>query len=91
MFVKTPNHGTLNLREKPNASGKVLAQIPDGAELECTIVNNDWAQIKYNGYNGYSKREFLSSGSGSITKENLKRIYDSLSDTLKLIDEVLKK
>ena len=91
MFVKTPNHGALNLREKPNASGKVLAQIPDGAELECTIVNNDWAQIDYNGYNGYSKREFLSSGSNSITKENLKRIYDSLSDTLKLIDEVLKK
>ena len=89
MFVKTPNHGALNLREKPNASGRVLAQIPDGAELECTIVNDDWAQIKYNGYNGYSKREFLSFG--SITKENLKRIYDSLSDTLKLIDEVLKK
>ena len=89
MFVKTPNHGALNLREKPSASGKVLAQIPDGAELECTIVNDDWVQIKYNGYNGYSKREFLSSG--SITKENLKRIYDSLSDTLKLIDEVLKK
>lgn len=91
MFVKTPNHGALNLREKPSASSQVLARIPDEAELECTIVNDDWAQIDYNGYNGYSKREFLSSYSSLITKEDLKRIYNSLSDTLKLIDEVLKK
>jgi len=88
--VNTPNHGTVNLRENPTITSKVLAQIPYGTELEATTYNGDWAKITYQNKNGYIMNKFLTSVETS-NKSDLQRIYNSLSNTLKLIEEVLKK
>lgn len=85
--VNTPNHGTVNLRENPTITSKVLAQIPYGTELEATTYNGDWAKITYKDKNGYIINKFLETSN----KSDLQRIYNSLSNTLKLIEEVLKK
>ena len=85
--VNTPNHGTVNLRENPTITSKVLAQIPYGTELEATTYNGDWAKITYKDKDGYIMNKFLETSN----KSDLQRIYNSLSNTLKLIEEVLKK
>lgn len=86
--VKTKNLGTLNLRAQPKKSGIVIAQIPYGATLEVDNLNNEWIEVEYKGKKGFVMREFLSSSS-TITREDVKRIYDSLESALKIIKEVL--
>ena len=85
-YVKTPNHGPLNLRQIPH--GGVIGKIPDGTKLQVE-VDGDWAKTTYLGKEGYVQTFFLVDNSKEVTKEDLKRIYDSLSETLKLIKEVL--
>ena len=63
--VNTPNHGTVNLRENPTITSKVLAQIPYGIELEATTYNGDWAKITYKDKNGYIMNKFLETSNKS--------------------------
>ena len=88
VYVKTANKGTLNLRAEPN--GKVLAQIPNGTKLEAQS-EGEWSKVGYNGKIGYVKTEFLSvSQDKIITKEDLKKVYDSLQQALMTIEQILK-
>lgn len=87
-YVKTANKGSLNLREKPN--GKVLTQIPNGEKLEAQS-EGEWSKVGYNGKVGYVKTQFLSvSNDKIITKDDLKKVYDSLQSALKTIESILK-
>jgi uncharacterized protein YgiM (DUF1202 family) len=88
-FVNTANKGTLNLRAEPSASAKVLARIPYGTEIEAEFTNSKWSKVEYNGKIGYVMSEFLGDKT-SVTKESLQKIYTSLKETLKIIEEVLK-
>ena len=88
VYVTTANKGTLNLRVNPN--GKVLVQIPYGTQLEAQS-EGEWSKVEYNGKTGYVKSEFLSTSKDkTITKEDLKKVYDNLSNTLKIIEQILK-
>ena len=88
VYVNTANKGTLNLRETP--SGKIIAQIPNGTKLEAQS-EGEWSKVGYNGKIGYVKTEFLSvSNDKIITKDDLKKVYDSLLLTLKTIETILK-
>ena len=88
VYVNTANKKTLNLRAEPN--GMVLAQIPNGTKLEAQS-EGEWSKVGYNGKIGYVKTEFLSiSQDKIITKDDLKKIYDSLQQTLKTIEQILK-
>ena len=89
MFVNTTNKGNLNMRAEPSLTAKVLAQIPYGTKLEIIHTTNDWSEIEYNGLKGYVMNKFLKESS-NISKEDLKRIYNSLQQTLKTIEGVLK-
>ena len=92
MYVNTQNGGTLNLRESASSASQICARIPNGTALEVEVVDNDWAYTTYNQIKGYVMRRYLSDQMPErITKEDLQRIYNSLTSTLKLIDEVLKK
>ena len=88
-FVNTANKGTLNLRAEPSPSAKVLARIPFGTELDVEFTSKDWSKTEYNGKVGYVMNEFLGDKT-SVTKESLQKIYTSLKETLKIIEEVLK-
>lgn len=88
VYVKTANKGTLNLRATPG--GKILAQIPNGTQLEAQS-EGEWSKVEYGGKTGYVKTEFLSiSNNKIITKDELKKVYDSLLSALKTIEQILK-
>lgn len=88
VYVKTANKGTLNLRATPN--GTVIAQIPNGTKLEAQS-EGEWSKVGYNGKIGYVKTQFLSvSNDKIITKDDLKKVYDSLQTALKTIESILK-
>lgn len=70
-------------------NSKILAQIPNKTSLEAEYVDNTWSKVIYNGQLGYIMTEFLSNNK-SITKNDLQQIYDSLKDTLKIIENILK-
>lgn len=87
VYVKTANKGALNLRATPG--GKITAQIPNGTPLEAQS-EGEWSKVEYNGKIGYVKTEFLSiSNDKIITKNDLKKVYDSLQSTLKTIEAIL--
>ena len=88
VYVNTANKGTLNLRSTPN--GTVIAKIPYGTELE-SECEGTWSKVTYNGRQGYVKTEFLSvSNNKIITKDDLKKVYNSLQEALKTIESILK-
>lgn len=91
-FVNTPDKGKLNMREAPLATAKVLARIPYGTQLEVGTTPAVWSEVTYNGIKGYVMNKFLgeSNDVATVTKADLKRIYDSLQQTLKTIESILK-
>ena len=91
MYVKTPNQGTLNMRDKPDTRGMVLKKIPNGTILEAKI-DGDWAKVTYSGETGYVMANYLTDQdtSVSVTKEDLQKVYDGLQAVLKTIENILK-
>ena len=88
VYVNTADKGTLNMREKPEKAGKILERIPYKTQLEAEYVDSTWSKVGYNGKIGYVMTEFLSSGK-AITKSDLEQIYNSLKDTLTIIEKIL--
>ena len=88
MYVKTQNKGTLNLRQAPNTGSPVLAQIPYGAKLDVETVDGKWVRTTYNGKSGFAMTQYLSAETS--TTAQLQAIYDSLKETLALIEKALK-
>lgn len=89
VYVNTANKGTVNLRESPSKTGKILAQIPYNTKLEIEYVDSTWSKTGYDGKIGYVMTEFLSGGK-AITKSDLQQVYDSLKQTLAIIEKILK-
>lgn len=55
--VKTPNGGSLNLRETPN--GKVVLTIPNTTLLTVVSQSGVWSKVTYNGVHGYVMSSYL--------------------------------
>lgn len=90
VYVKTNNGGTLNLRSAPNGTN-VLTKIPNGTAIEAPNgLGDEWTQVQYNSYTGYVMTKYLSTATSTITKTDIQKIYDSLQQTLKVIEGVLK-
>lgn len=57
---------TVNLREQPSTSSKVLASMPNGAAVSARGVNKGWYKVVYNGKTGYVHPDYLTfSGSAA--------------------------
>lgn len=79
------------MRSEPIKSSPIVTTIPYGATVSMEQVDDAWAKVEYKGKVGYAMIKFLSTDKSSgISKTDLQRIYDSLKNTLKLIEEVLK-
>lgn len=90
VYVKTANGGTLNLRSAPNGTN-VLTKIPNGTAIEASNgLGDEWTQVQYNNHTGYVMTKYLSTETSTITKTDIQKIYDSLQQTLKVIEGVLK-
>lgn len=62
--------GSLNLREYPSGSARVLRTIPQYATVTVYLQGSEWCQVGYEGQTGYVMRKFLafageSTGSGT--------------------------
>ena len=88
-YVNTTNGGTLNLRENPSSNSRILTRIPNHTALDIDLATSEWSRTTYQGYTGYVMNKFLGD-TNNITKEDIQRIYNSLKETLKIIEEVLK-
>ena len=88
--VKTQNGGTLNLRQSPTTSSRILALIPNGTKLEIEKYNNEWAKLTYKEHTGYAMLKFLVEIQSSIDKADLQRIYNDLKNALSTIESILK-
>ena len=85
--VYASNGNTVNLRKTPN--GTVIKAVPIGATIEIIKEEGDWAEVEYNSTRGYMMTKFIKTSS-TITKEDLKKVYNSLQDCLKTIENILK-
>ena len=56
---------TVNMRESPSSSSKVLAQIAVGQIVDVTSAASDWSTIVWNGKTGYMMSKFLTKVDGS--------------------------
>lgn len=82
------------MRATASTTSPVLVAIPIGTEVEVIEKTNDiWYKITYKDKIGYMMAKFLKDNIpvSIVTKEDLQKIYDSLSSTLKTIKEVLEK
>lgn len=89
MIVSAPSGKTVNMRAEPNSSASILQAIPIGSTVEVLETNGAWSKIKYLATDGYMMTKFLTNES-NISKEDLKKIYNSLKATLNMIEEVMK-
>ena len=53
------DYGTLNLRSYPSSSGKVIANMPDGASVTIYGEWQGWYVVHYDGYVGYAAAAYI--------------------------------
>ena len=51
--------GSLNLRQSPNSSAKVLLKIPNGMQVQLLSRGSEWCAVSYQGVAGYVMTSFL--------------------------------
>ena len=90
VYVKTQNGGPLNLRHDASTSSAVLAQIKNGTQLEVERIDDTWSKTTFLEKTGYVMNKFLKEKTENQDKENLQKIYNSLKETLALIEQALK-
>ncbi len=55
----TTVRGSLNMREAPSDTARVVLQIPQYASVEAAVLDSVWCRIRYGGKEGYSMHSFL--------------------------------
>lgn len=92
LIVTADTGSTVNLRSSPSKSASILTSIKVRQEVELVEkISDDWCKIKYNKYEGYMMSKFLKNPNQSkISQDDLRVIYNSLKDTLILIEKILK-
>ena len=91
LIVTATNGKTVNLRKQPNTSSGIVKQIPISTEVELIEKSSDtWYKINYNGTEGYMMAKYLKQKQSTISQEDLRKVYNSLSETLSLIEKILK-
>lgn len=53
------DYGTLNLRSYPSSSGRVIANMPDGASVTIYGEWQGWYVVHYDGYVGYAAAAYI--------------------------------
>lgn len=67
------NSTSLNLRETPSTSAKIVAKIPKGATVSILMYSSGvsgWTAVKYGNYYGFVSSSYLSSATTSTTSKS---------------------
>lgn len=62
---------TVNLREQPSTTAKVLAAMPNGASVSARGVYNGWFKVSYSGKTGYVHPDYVSFAPSSLQAQTL--------------------
>ena len=89
MIVTAASGKTVNMRATPSTLSTVIGQIGVGTEVTVLEKADEWCKIETSKGTGYMMTKYLKE-QGTITKADLQKIYDSLSDALKTIEKILK-
>ncbi|MBM7691437.1 N-acetylmuramoyl-L-alanine amidase [Peribacillus deserti] len=57
--VQVYNATSLNLREQPSTSSRIIANVPSGTVLQAISTTGDWDKIYYNGQTVYASDQYL--------------------------------
>lgn len=57
--VVTTVSGSLNMREAPSKSARVILQIPQYATVQAALLDAQWCRIRYAGAEGYAMHSYL--------------------------------
>lgn len=94
-WVYAPSGTTVNLRERPNSSGKLLERVPIGTRVTVNESAQGWAQVSVNGKTGYMMAQFLQydpeSGSAEHEEEPKEDGYEAIMARLDEIVGILNK
>ena len=58
--------GSLALREKANASAKLICYIPEGSKVVIVSVSGSWYEVWYNGVMGYAYGKYISAQNNAL-------------------------
>lgn len=98
--VTAENDYPVRMRANPSQSSRILAQVPQGTEVEVNDVLDGWSAITYNGKAGYMMTNFLIPVGGDDnedtppaeddeTRNELETVKISLETALNIIDKLL--
>ena len=82
----------LNMRASRDTHSALLAQIPQGTEVELLDAGETWSRIKYDGKTGFVLTKFVQSGTDdhadeekiTVNRAELEQVYDIIGDMLGL-------
>ena len=93
-WVYAPSGTTVNMRERPNSSGKLLDRVPIGTSVTVNESAQGWAQVTVNGKTGYMMAQFLQydpeSGPAEPEAEPKEDGYEAIMAKLNEIVEILR-
>ena len=78
---------SLNLREKPNTSSAILAELPNATEVKVLLQSTEWSLVDWEGRNGYLLNQYLEFWDGpdeEMTEEGEQDIPDEDADNTRL-------
>ena len=92
LIVTADAGGTVNLRQLPSKTASIISPIKVKTEVELIEKTNDeWYKIQVGNKQGYMMAKYLKEpGTSTISKEDIRKIYNSLKETLTLIEKILK-
>jgi cell wall-associated NlpC family hydrolase len=68
-YVVKINSGTLNVRNKPATSGKVVFKLSKGQQVNLSSQGKGWAKITVNGKQGYVSSQYIAPKTTSTVKK----------------------
>lgn len=68
-YIVNTGGGELNMRGYATTSSAILAQIPNGTEIEVIEADGSWAAVVYNGVSGYCSMQYLEKASDDNSGE----------------------
>ena len=91
LIVTATSGKTVNMRKQPSTSAPILQQVPLSTEVELIEKSSDlWYKVEYSGTQGYMMAKYLKQNQSTISQDDLRKVYNSLNETLALIEKILK-
>lgn len=91
LIVTATSGKTVNMRKQPSTSAPILQQVPLLTEVELIEKSSDlWYKVEYSGTQGYMMAKYLKQKQSTISQDDLRKVYNSLNETLALIEKILK-